>query len=71
MKLQKNGWGLPGETLKDSKTKQLKPVELAPGKVFTHYELAITNLNLGERGFWILLFFLFLQLFLLFIWYYR
>jgi hypothetical protein len=42
---------LPGETLKDSKTMQLKPVELAPGNVFTHYELAITCLNLGERGF--------------------
>jgi hypothetical protein len=37
--------------LRIPKTMLLKSVELAPGKVFTHYELAITYLNLGETAF--------------------
>jgi len=40
--------GLPDGSLEDSKAMLLKAVELAPNKVFTHYELAITYLDLGD-----------------------
>ena len=43
---KKNVGSLPGGTLKDSETILLKSVELAPDKVLTHYELAITYLDL-------------------------
>ncbi|MGI9534131.1 MAG: tetratricopeptide repeat protein [Thermodesulfobacteriota bacterium] len=40
--------GLPNGTLEDSETMLVKAVELAPERVFTHYELAITYLEIGE-----------------------
>ena len=40
--------GLPTGTLEDSKAMLEKALELAPGKVFTHYELAITYLDIGD-----------------------
>ena len=41
--------GLPDGSLEDSKEMLLKAVELAPDRVFTHYELAITYLELDEK----------------------
>ena len=41
--------GLPDGSLEDSKEMLIKAVELAPDKVFTHYELAITYLDLEEN----------------------
>ena len=41
--------GLPDGSLEDSKAMLIKAVELAPDKVFTHYELAITYLDLDEK----------------------
>lgn len=41
--------GLPDGTLEDSKEMLIKAVELAPDRVFTHYELAITYFELGEE----------------------
>ena len=40
--------GLPNGTLEDSESMLVKAVELAPERVFTHYELAITYLDIGE-----------------------
>ena len=40
--------GLPDGSLEDSETMLLKAVELAPDKVFTHYELAITYYYIGD-----------------------
>ncbi len=41
--------GLPDGSLEDSKKMLVKAVELAPDRVFTHYELAITYFALGEN----------------------
>jgi len=41
--------GLPDGSLEDSKLMLLKAVELAPDRVFTHYELAITYFDLGDE----------------------
>ena len=41
--------GLPDGSLEDSKAMLIKAVDLAPDRVFTHYELAITYLDLGEK----------------------
>jgi len=40
--------GLPNGTLEDSEAMLIKAVELAPDRVFTHYELAITYLDIGK-----------------------
>ncbi|MGI9535024.1 MAG: hypothetical protein ACR2NW_08725 [Thermodesulfobacteriota bacterium] len=40
--------GLPNGSLEDSETMLIRAVELAPDKVFTHYELAITYLDMSD-----------------------
>jgi len=40
--------GLPDGSLDDSREMLIKAVELAPDKVFTHYELAITYIEMDE-----------------------
>lgn len=40
--------GLPDGSLEDSETMLIKAVEIAPDRVFTHYELAITYLDIGD-----------------------
>ena len=40
--------GLPNGSLEDSETMLVKAVEIAPDRVFTHYELAITYLDIGD-----------------------
>ena len=40
--------GLPNGSLEDSEAMLVKAVEIAPDRVFTHYELAITYLDLGD-----------------------
>ena len=41
--------GLPDGTLEDSETMLKRAVELAPDRVFTHYELAITYFDMGDN----------------------